>query len=334
MTLTSRKKVTLYEEAKAGLSSLVRQTTTVFIGFVFVLLITGGAPSSFVVALSFFIGTAFVSWNEQKRIFDLRSAEDKTSSDSKAARTLLITNQLITLDSKVYRTCEITRVSKYQIEQGFAQAKQYGLVVETTAGSKDLVVVTDEASVDNLINKIVEVMSNPSKRLSYTFKLSNTRIANVKAFSKREFSASSIYAEVVTQTNSTEETQESVAEESKFQEGSQKLPPGYFYQVGPFSVGVNKGFVHTTEQTQSLAETVSELQRLLEKISEAHPNDTLSGQMLVATKAIEEIEKKPQFKQRAIEALKSGGAEFFRESIKNPSTNILLAALEEWQSTS
>jgi hypothetical protein len=66
------KKITLYEEAKAGLRSLVQQTVTVFISFVFMLLFTGGAPSGFIVGLSFCLGTAFVAWSEQRRITKMR----------------------------------------------------------------------------------------------------------------------------------------------------------------------------------------------------------------------------------------------------------------------
>lgn len=68
MVQGNRKEVSLYEEAKAGLSSLIQQTATIFVGFVVMLLITGGAPSGFVVALSFCLGTAFVAWSEQNRI--------------------------------------------------------------------------------------------------------------------------------------------------------------------------------------------------------------------------------------------------------------------------
>lgn len=73
MVQGNHKEVSLYEEAKAGLSSLIQQTVTVFIGFAIMLLITGGTPSSLVVALSFCLGTAFVAWSEQKRIKELRA---------------------------------------------------------------------------------------------------------------------------------------------------------------------------------------------------------------------------------------------------------------------
>lgn len=80
MAPVNNKTITLYEEAKAGLGSLVQQTATVFIGFAVMLLVTGGAPSGFVVGLSFCLGTAFVAWSEQRRMtrMRVRSLNDST----------------------------------------------------------------------------------------------------------------------------------------------------------------------------------------------------------------------------------------------------------------
>jgi hypothetical protein len=64
----NHREVDLYEEAKAGLSSLIQQTIAVFVGFTMMLLIARGAPSSFVLGFSFCLGTAFVAWSEQRRL--------------------------------------------------------------------------------------------------------------------------------------------------------------------------------------------------------------------------------------------------------------------------
>ncbi len=64
----------LQEEAQAGLVSLIQQGGTVFLGFILMLLLTGGAPSGFAIALSFGLGTTFVAWSEQKRIKALQEA--------------------------------------------------------------------------------------------------------------------------------------------------------------------------------------------------------------------------------------------------------------------
>ncbi len=75
MVPINRRKVSLYEEAKNGLSSLVWQTATVFVGFIFMLLITVGNPSSFAIIIIFILGIAFVAWREQIRVTKLRYAD-------------------------------------------------------------------------------------------------------------------------------------------------------------------------------------------------------------------------------------------------------------------
>jgi hypothetical protein len=75
MAQGTRNELNLYEEAKGGLFSLIQQTAAVFLGFVLMLLVTGGAPSGFVIALSFCLGTAFVSWSEQKRVRSLKAVD-------------------------------------------------------------------------------------------------------------------------------------------------------------------------------------------------------------------------------------------------------------------
>jgi hypothetical protein len=67
MTLTSRKQISLYQEAKAGLNSLVQQTAQVGVGFLVMLLLTGGNPPAFTVGLSVIAGIGFVAWSEEKR---------------------------------------------------------------------------------------------------------------------------------------------------------------------------------------------------------------------------------------------------------------------------
>lgn len=74
MALVNRRKISLYDEAKAGLDSLVKQTAQVFVGLLVMLLVTGGKPPAFVVSLSFFLGVGFVAWSEKKRLTDFEDA--------------------------------------------------------------------------------------------------------------------------------------------------------------------------------------------------------------------------------------------------------------------
>lgn len=86
MAQGNHNELNLYEEAKAGLFSLIQQTVAVFMGFVLMLLVTGGAPPSFVIALSFCLGTAFVAWSEQKRVRNLKAVDSSiTPQESETA---------------------------------------------------------------------------------------------------------------------------------------------------------------------------------------------------------------------------------------------------------
>jgi uncharacterized protein YjbI with pentapeptide repeats len=68
MTLVNRKQISLYDEAEAGLSSLVKQTAQVGVGLLGMLLLTGGNPPALTVGLSVVGGIAFVAWSEEKRL--------------------------------------------------------------------------------------------------------------------------------------------------------------------------------------------------------------------------------------------------------------------------
>ena len=68
MTLVNRKQISLYEEAEAGLTSLVKQTAQVGVGLLGILLLTGGNPPALTVGLSVVGGIAFVAWSEEKRL--------------------------------------------------------------------------------------------------------------------------------------------------------------------------------------------------------------------------------------------------------------------------
>ncbi len=68
MTSVNRKQISLYDEAEAGLTSLVKQTAQVGVGLLGMLLLTGGNPPALTVGLSVVGGIAFVAWSEEKRL--------------------------------------------------------------------------------------------------------------------------------------------------------------------------------------------------------------------------------------------------------------------------
>ncbi len=82
MALVDRRKISLYEEAKAGFSSLIKQTVAVFVGLLLMLLLTGGNPPGWVVALSFFGGIGFVAWSENKRLTELEAGKSSDSPET------------------------------------------------------------------------------------------------------------------------------------------------------------------------------------------------------------------------------------------------------------
>ncbi len=81
MVQANRKKESLYEAAKSGLSSLAQQTSIVFAGFMVMLLLTKGNPPAFVIALIVCSGIAFVTWSEQSRLTKLQARNNKAEPD-------------------------------------------------------------------------------------------------------------------------------------------------------------------------------------------------------------------------------------------------------------
>lgn len=84
---------------------------------------------------------------------------------------------------------------------------------------------------------------------------------------------------------------------------------------------------YSPEQRQTLAEAAEEIKKLLEQLSE-YPTETDVEKSAFATKAMEEIEKKPDVKKKVIKALKAGGVAALMELTNNPVVNILTPMLE------
>ena len=84
----------------------------------------------------------------------------------------------------------------------------------------------------------------------------------------------------------------------------------------------------TSEQRQSLDEAAKEIQQLLNQLSQTYPTTTVAEKSAVATKAIEEIEKKPDVKEKVLKALKAGGVAALMELTNNPVVKILTPMLE------
>ncbi|MDZ7970421.1 MAG: pentapeptide repeat-containing protein [Nostoc sp. DedSLP03] len=88
---------------------------------------------------------------------------------------------------------------------------------------------------------------------------------------------------------------------------------------------------YNTEQRQNLAQAATDIQQLLNQLSQSYPTATTSQKMAVVARAVDEIENNPTLKARVIGALKAGGTEAFKELIDHPLVNILLASIDGWQ---
>ncbi|MBD2307869.1 pentapeptide repeat-containing protein [Chroococcidiopsis sp. FACHB-1243] len=77
MAQVNRRKMSLYNEAKAGLSSLVKQTATVFLGLLVLLIVTSGSPPASMMGLLVLVGVGFVSWTEKRRLIESEEADLK-----------------------------------------------------------------------------------------------------------------------------------------------------------------------------------------------------------------------------------------------------------------
>lgn len=82
---------------------------------------------------------------------------------------------------------------------------------------------------------------------------------------------------------------------------------------------------------QNLAQAASEIQALLKQLEETYPTDSTANQMVVAAKAVEQIESNPTLKQKAINAVKEGGIAAFEKAIDNPAGAFIAGAVKGWQ---
>ncbi|NEP90393.1 MAG: pentapeptide repeat-containing protein [Okeania sp. SIO2C2] len=84
-------------------------------------------------------------------------------------------------------------------------------------------------------------------------------------------------------------------------------------------------------QKQKLADSVVEVQELLQILDHSYPGDLPTDTQTEIEVAVRGIEKDPALKQRLISALKSGSKEALKELMDNPYVNILVATYEGWQ---
>lgn len=84
-------------------------------------------------------------------------------------------------------------------------------------------------------------------------------------------------------------------------------------------------------EKQTLAQTAAEIQALLKQLEKTYPTDSTANQMVVAAKAVEQIEGNSTLKQKAINAVKEGGIAAFEKAIDNPAGAFIAGAVKGWQ---
>jgi uncharacterized protein YjbI with pentapeptide repeats len=84
------------------------------------------------------------------------------------------------------------------------------------------------------------------------------------------------------------------------------------------------------QEQQNLVKAASEIQQLLNHLEQSYPSTTTSEQMLVAAKAIEQIESDQAFKQRVKNAAKGGSLAALEKAIDNPVGAFIVGAIKGW----
>lgn len=148
----------LYEQSKANLGSLVKQTSQVGLGFLVMLLLTGGSPSGLIVALSVCLGIGFVVWdqikeadNKENRLSNRESSvvnipplsnhsentKDKAKNylDSSSV-TINISSNILSVGSASYRIDKIDAVEAIKIKASLLElatvGRSYAVLIRST----------------------------------------------------------------------------------------------------------------------------------------------------------------------------------------------------------
>ena len=102
--------------------------------------------------------------------------------------------------------------------------------------------------------------------------------------------------------------------------------------IGHMSGGEIKGNakvagVINEAKEQDLAEAAAEIQALLKQLEQTYPTNTTTEQMVVAAKAIEQIESNPTWKSKAIAAFKQGSLKAIET---HPIGAFVVGAIKGW----
>lgn len=93
---------------------------------------------------------------------------------------------------------------------------------------------------------------------------------------------------------------------------------------------IGKQYNYAPEQKQNLAEAASEIQQLLEQLSQSYPTNTMAGKMALAAEATQRIENNSTLMHKTISALRAGGTAALEQVLSHPAASFVIAALDDW----
>lgn len=190
--------------------------------------------------------------------------------------------------------------------------------------------ITDEHNLKELLDSLLQLRTNidiliGKVRDTMRHKLNNQVINNQEII---------ITATNVTMSNNQNKNYVEIMSERKINidQSRASIGIGYSENADANQLGgtINN---YASEQKQNLAEAAAEIQALLQQLEKTYPTDTATGQMVIATKAIERIENDPNWKKRVVSAAKEGGLQAFEKAIDNPLGAFIVGAIKGWQET-
>ncbi|MBD2254758.1 pentapeptide repeat-containing protein [Nostoc parmelioides] len=119
---------------------------------------------------------------------------------------------------------------------------------------------------------------------------------------------------------------------------SQNVSGGNVYGGMQASQGNNNVQTSTTysssEQKQNLAEAATEIQALLEQLSQSYPTNTNSEKMVFAIEAKKHVENNPTLMKKIISALEAGSTAALEQLLSHPAASFVIGAFEDFKNNS
>ncbi len=113
----------------------------------------------------------------------------------------------------------------------------------------------------------------------------------------------------------------------------------YGYQFSQFGIGHTIGgqikdnakVAGVFNEQKNLAETLTEVQEILQQLSQTYPTNTISEKVVIAAEASKQVEANPILKKRLINVAKEGGLAEIEKGFDNPIGAVFVGAIKGWQ---